>query len=73
MRTACFLPGRILVLLLFIGSYLGLSGCNDESKTSGTMVQVSEEDKAFLKSKRETYRGGPQKDKVKAGIKKKKS
>jgi hypothetical protein len=72
MRTACFAPGRVLVILLFISSSLGLSGCNDESKTSGTMVQVSEEDKAFLKSKRETYRGGPQKDKVKAGSQKKK-
>ena len=37
---------------------LPLTGCNDESRTSGTMVQVSEEAKAHLKAKRESYKGG---------------
>jgi len=46
---------RILLLNLFIGSHLPLAGCNDESKTSGTMVQVSEEAKQHIQSRRETY------------------
>jgi hypothetical protein len=66
MRTACFPRGRILLLILFIGSHLPIIGCNDESKTSGTMVQVSDEDKAYLKTKRETYKGAVPKSKAKA-------
>jgi hypothetical protein len=46
-------------------------GCNDDSKTSGTMVQVSEEDKALLKAKRESYKGGPPRKPAKAAGKKK--
>jgi hypothetical protein len=71
MRTAYLPRGRVLVLMLFIGSHLALGGCTDETRTSGTVVQVSEEAKANLKAKRATYRGGPQKDKSKAAVKKK--
>jgi hypothetical protein len=56
--------------MLFIGSHLPLVGCSDDSRTSGTMVEVSEEFKAHLKDKRETYRGGPQRDKTKPTSKK---
>lgn len=44
------------MLALFIGSHLVLSGCNDESKTSGTMVQPSEEAKAQLKGRTNLYK-----------------
>jgi hypothetical protein len=72
MRIACIPRRRMLLSMLFIGSHFALSGCTDESKTSGTMVEVSDEAKAFVKSKRENYRGGPQKDKVKPSNQKKK-
>jgi hypothetical protein len=71
MRTARFLRGRNLLLVLFIGSSLPLAGCNDDSRTSGTMVEVSEEAKAHMKSKRESYKGGPPKSKAKAATTKK--
>jgi hypothetical protein len=35
------------------------------------MVQVSEEDKALLKAKRESYKGGPPRIKAKTAAKKK--
>ena len=66
MRTARFLRGRILLLILFIGSHFPLAGCSDESRTSGTMVEVSDEAKAHLKSKSESYKGGPPKAKAKS-------
>ncbi len=69
MKTGQFLRGRIVLLVLFAGSCLPLTGCNDESRTTGTQVQVSEEAKAHLKSKMETYKGGPPK-KAKAPSKK---
>jgi hypothetical protein len=66
MRRPRFPLGRISVLILFIGSQLFLSGCDDGSKTSGTMVQRSEEDVAHLKSKLDTYKAGRAKDQDKA-------
>lgn len=60
--------GRVLLLCLFIGSHLPMIGC-DDSKTSGTIVQESEEAKAFLKSKRESYKPGAAKKKDKAAKK----
>jgi hypothetical protein len=33
-----------------------VSGCSDESKTSGTMVQVSEEAKQHIQSRRDVYK-----------------
>jgi hypothetical protein len=71
MRTARFLRGRNLLLVLFIGSNLPLTGCNDNSKTSGTMVEVSDEVKTHRKSKMESYKGGPPKAKAKAATAKK--
>jgi hypothetical protein len=63
---------RFLLFMLFAYLYLPLAGCNDESKTSGTMVQVSEEEKARLATKRESYKGGsPQSKKAKAAVRKK--
>jgi hypothetical protein len=56
MRTARSPRGRILLLMLFIGSYLPLVGCNDDSKTSGTMVEVSDEAKRHIQDRRETYK-----------------
>ena len=56
MRAVCFPRGRILLLMLFIGSHLPLFGCSDDSRTSGTMVQVSEEDKKYIESRRDKYK-----------------
>jgi hypothetical protein len=66
MTAARFPRGRFLLLVVFIGSQFPLTGCTDESRTSGTMVQVSEEAKANLKSKSEGYKGGPAKGKGKS-------
>jgi hypothetical protein len=66
MRRARFPHGRILLLVLFIGSDLPLIGCDDASKTSGTMVERSAEDTAHLKSKIDAYKGGRSKDKGQA-------
>jgi hypothetical protein len=71
MSTTCFPRGRILLLALFIGSHLSLTGCNDESRTTGTVVEVSEEFQAHTKSKLESYKGGPPKTKAGATSKKK--
>ena len=70
MRTLCFPRGRILLLVLFIGSHLPLVGCNDDSRTSGTMVEVSEETKAHRKAKVESYKGGAPKSKAKGASQK---
>ena len=56
MKTSYFRRGRPALLALFIGSHLLLSGCNDDSKTSGTMVQPSEEAKAQLEGRRKLYK-----------------
>ena len=66
MTAARFPRGRFLLLIVFIGSHFPLTGCTDESRTSGTMVQVSEEAKANLKSKSQAYKGGPPKGKAKS-------
>jgi hypothetical protein len=47
--------GGIPLLILFVMSHVPLLGCNDESKTSGTMVQVSEEQKKHIQGRRENY------------------
>ena len=70
MRTACLLRGRMILLYVFIGSHLPLIGCTDDSKTSGTMVEVSEETKAHQKAKRGSYKGGPPRPIPKADSKK---
>jgi hypothetical protein len=71
MRRPRFPQRRILLLILFVGSDLPLIGCDDGSKTSGTMVERSEEDMAHLKSKIDKYKGGRAKDQDQATGKKK--
>ncbi len=66
MRGSRFPHGRVLLLLLFIGSHAPLSGCTDNSRTTGTLVEVSEETKAYRKTKIESYKGGAPKSKGKA-------
>ena len=46
-------------------------GCTDDSKTTGTMVEESDEIKARREAKRGAYKGGPPKASVKASGKKK--
>jgi hypothetical protein len=66
MSWAYFPRGSILVFaLVAVTSGLVLPGCSDDSKTSGTMVQVSDETKAHRKSRAESYKGGPPKFKAK--------
>jgi hypothetical protein len=69
MRRACFWSARILLLVLFIGSHLPLLGCNGDSRTTGTQVEVSEETKAHRKARSESYKGGPPKSKAKSASK----
>jgi hypothetical protein len=61
MRTVRLPRGRVVLLGLFMSSHFWLSGCTDESKTSGTAVERSEQDIAHLKSKIGSYKGGPPK------------
>jgi hypothetical protein len=70
MSTARFRRGRILMLILFIGSQAPLNGCTDESKTSGTQVVEKPEAAAHRKAKGEAYKGGPHKQQVKGAVKK---
>jgi hypothetical protein len=66
MSRASFPRGSILVFSLVAFAFgLALPGCSDDSKTSGTMVQVSEETQAHRKARAETYKGGPPKAKAK--------
>jgi hypothetical protein len=65
MKSECSPHGRILLLVFFILSIIPLIGCNDNSKATGTMVEVSEETKAYRKSKIDAYKGGPPKSKGK--------
>ena len=65
MKLARAPHGRLLMTSLFILSHVVMSGCNDDSKTSGTSRAVSEEDQAHLKSKIESYKGGNPKTKGK--------
>ena len=71
MRTACFLRGRVILLYLFIGSHLPMIGCTDDSKTTGTMVEESDEIKAHRAAKIGNYKGGPPKATAKVTSKKK--
>ncbi len=54
-----------MLLILFIGSQFPLWGCSDPSRTSGTMVEQSEEAIAHRKAKADSYKGGPPKAKTK--------
>jgi hypothetical protein len=72
MRTARSPRGRCLLLALFGGSQLCLSACNDESRTSGTMVQVSEQAKKHIEGRREAYKAKAEARKAKSSAGKKK-
>ena len=65
MSKARLRRGRILLLGLFIGSLAASSGCNDDSKTSGTQVVEKPEAEAHRKTKGEAYKGGPPKTQAK--------
>jgi hypothetical protein len=54
MRRPCFAGGR-LFLALFIGIPFLVLGCSDVSRTTGTMVEQSDEEKAFRNKKVEVY------------------
>ena len=69
MRAEYASAGRILLLVIFVFSHLTLAGCSDDSRTTGTMLQVSEDEKARLKAKVEKYKGGSPASKKAAAIK----
>jgi hypothetical protein len=50
-RHAC-----ILLLFLFIGSHLVLTGCSDDSKTSGTSVTISPEAEKVVERRKAAYK-----------------
>jgi hypothetical protein len=58
MSKARLRRGRIFLVALFIGSHAVWSGCNDDSKTSGTQVVESPAAGAHRKAKGEAYKGG---------------
>lgn len=70
MKTASSLCGRVLLLALFLGSHLSLTGCSDESKTSGTMVQVSDEAKKQIEDRRASYKAKAKSPKEKSNVRK---
>jgi len=54
-------PRRFIIILLAtivlgLGSLALLSGCGDDSKTTGTQVQISPERKAAIKDMREAQK-----------------
>jgi hypothetical protein len=69
MTTPGSLRMRALVLGLLIGSHFATSGCTDDSRTTGTVVQVTEQQKAQVKSMRKTYKALRQKNAVKGADK----
>jgi hypothetical protein len=56
MRSLSLQPGRILLLVIFLFSHIQLVGCNDDSKTSGTVVPENPEAVAHRKAKAEVYK-----------------
>jgi hypothetical protein len=55
MRSARCSLGRTLLLLIFV-SHLTLSGCNDDSRTTGTMLKETDEDRARIQAKIAKYK-----------------
>ena len=56
-------PGRLITVIMM---YMGLgvagffvSGCGDETKTTGTQLQLSEKDKAEIAGMRNAMKGRP--------------
>jgi hypothetical protein len=58
MRTAWLRRGRFVLLCVFIGSHTLFTGCNDDSRTSGTQVQEDPAAEAYRKTKVGNYKGG---------------
>ncbi len=56
MKAYSFHLARLILLCLFVVSHLLLVGCNDESKTTGTQVQLSDEAKAQLDGRKKLYK-----------------
>jgi hypothetical protein len=56
MRSARSSLGRTLLLLIFIVSHLMLTGCNDDSRTTGTMLKETDEDRARIQAKIAKYK-----------------
>jgi hypothetical protein len=65
MRIKLLPRGGIVLFILFVGSLLPLIGCNDDSKTSGTQVEVSDQVQARRDARAESYKGGPPKKQAK--------
>jgi hypothetical protein len=61
MRTAWLRGGRLALLCMLIGSHTLFTGCNDDSKTSGTQVHEDPAVEAYRKTKVGSYKGGPPK------------
>jgi hypothetical protein len=55
---------------MFIGSHTLITGCNDDSRTSGTQVQEDPEAEAYRKTKVGKYKGGAPKKQVKSAAEK---
>jgi hypothetical protein len=68
MRIRLLQRGGIVLFILFVGSYLPLIGCNDDSKTSGTQVEVSDKVQARRDARAESYKGGPPKKQAKGAV-----
>jgi hypothetical protein len=58
MRTAWLRRGRFVLLCMLIGSHAVLTGCTDDSKTSGTQVQEDPAAETYRKTKTGSYKGG---------------
>jgi hypothetical protein len=57
---------RRIVTIVIASGWLGclslLSGCGDDSKTTGTQLQLSPEDKAFIEQQRGVRKGARQQE-----------
>jgi hypothetical protein len=53
MRNTRWPVVRIFLLLLFVSSHVLLIGCNDPSRTTGTMIEISDAVKAQHEKKLE--------------------
>jgi hypothetical protein len=73
MRTEYAAPNRILLLVIFVFSHLTLAGCNDDSRTTGTMLKETDEDRARIQAKIAKYKGRSPLSKKAAAIKAKKA
>ena len=56
MRSARCSLGRALLLLIFGVSHLTQTGCNDDSRTTGTMLKETDEDRVRMQAKIAKYK-----------------